>query len=59
MKVRNGGMKMIGGMMSQERCLSFGSRVKRRSGGLRIGQENGVMKEDLLNFSMHTHDMFV
>ena len=46
MKEMNGGMKMIGGMMSQEKCLRFGSLVKRLSGGLRIGQEIGVMKED-------------
>ena len=53
MKERNGGMKMIGGMMSQEKCLRFGSLVKRLSGGLRIGQENGVMKEDQENRKEH------
>ena len=53
MKEMNGGMKMIGGMMSQEKCLRFGSLVKRRSGGLRIGQENGVMKEDQENRKEH------
>ena len=53
-KVRNGGMRMIGGMMSQERCLSFGSLVKRRSGGLRIGQENGARKEDQENRKEHS-----
>ena len=56
MKVMNGGMKMIGGMMSQERCLRFGILVKRRSGGPRIGQENGVMKEDQENRKEHSNN---
>ena len=46
-------MKMIGGMMSQEKCLRFRILVKRRSGGLRIGQENGAMKEDQENRKEH------
>ena len=54
MKVMNGGMMMIGGMMSKEKCLRFGILVKRQSGGLRIGQENGVMKEDQENRKEHS-----
>ena len=49
-------MRMIGGMMSQERCLRFGSLVKRQSGGLRIGQENGAMKEDQENRKEHSNN---
>ena len=52
----NGGTRMTGGMMSREKCLKSGSRESHKSGGLRIGQENGVMRKAIRSKKDHSNN---